>query len=117
MPKKEKETTTEFQVRTFPQRVANVKRKTADVLDPLTRSSESDKARARKASAAADRVSTRMNKGKPAERAAATKPGTPKSTPETRQRAFEKGSGTSGTQDALRGVAEIAKKAQKKSNG
>lgn len=110
MSKHGNETTAELQARTFPQRIENVKRQTANVLDPLSRSSESEKAKARKARAAALRVEGRINKGKPAERAAATKPGNPKSTPETRQRAVERATGTSKTQNALRGVAEIAKK-------
>ncbi|KKN17677.1 hypothetical protein LCGC14_0963360 [marine sediment metagenome] len=103
------ETTAEFQQRTFPQRVVNVKRKTAKVLDPLTRSSEADKAKARKAQAAANRVSARMS-GKPPERSAATKPGSPGSTPETRQRAFERGTGTDKIRNPLEKIGEMAKK-------
>lgn len=113
MPKNGNETTAEFQQRTFPQRVANVKRQTANVLDPLSRSSKAEKARARKAQAAAIRVEGRLNKGKAPERAAATKPSSPKSTPQTRQRTVERATGTSRIRGPLEGVADLAKRDKK----
>jgi len=74
MPKNKKyknETTAEFQARTFPDRIKVVKYETSKVLDPFTRPtpSKSQKAKARKALAAAERVEARLAKpGKAANR-------------------------------------------------
>lgn len=119
----EKETTADYQKRTFPARIKAVKEKTRAALaadkavgkghKSLTRE---QRAGHQRALAAAKRVEKRMGIGKQKKESVETvvRPDKGKSTPKSRRRVVEKATGTSAITDRLRGVRELTRAAKGK---
>ena len=112
--KQKSETTAEFQAREFPGRVAAVKRKTSKVLARGSGSTRTERVSATKAHKAAVRVEKRLAKaGKQRKGTAETVTRPDKgSTPESRRRKVEEGTGTSKIIDPLRAINALVKKSR-----
>jgi hypothetical protein len=121
MPKK-KETTEEFQKRTFPGRVKAVKKKASAALaadEAIGKGSKrlttKQRGKHQAALAAASRVEKRMKIGTQKKESAGTvtRPGKNGSTPAERRKPIEKATGTAKTRRALEGVNELIRAGRK----